>query len=259
MNKVRVLSLLSLIVCISAFSIGFDNLSFSIPFTNWQAWVWPVLTLFGIYGTIASISIVMLSFLALKASADGSFIVDSKSLYGKIFLSFICFDDRNHFSICQAFWKTNGVLFIVSIAIGIIVAIIIGLIKAGIVNILLLLAGIVCSIIFGGLLFLSAEQLDKKFKKLKVNRPKLANTIEVSPIILILLVILILVGIALYNLYLAGLTLIWAWISWLLAWAIAAGIVFSIGYGIFKLVRNIFGEEFSSFYHQNLCPNIKIR
>lgn len=107
MNKARVLSLLSLMVCIFIFNFGFERFHFdSIESAN-ASFQWGLLALAGSYGIISAVMITLLSFFAIQPSPEGSFIIKRNSFYGKFFLSFIGTRRRTSLSLCETFWKTN--------------------------------------------------------------------------------------------------------------------------------------------------------
>lgn len=270
MNKVRVLSLLALITCVSVLSLGLSNFNPNLPLDALVNWLWILLLLFGIYGTIASVSIVILSFIGLKTDADNSYIVDKKNLYGRLFISFVAFNNRDDFSICNAFWKTNLILFLGSILVGLVITFGIFIYGKGIKDTAILVTAIAITLFAFYIFAVLCELGESAYDRLSVSKPKVINAIEFVKysfynVIAIGCIICIvgLIGVLGFILYSIGMTTIWSllvtWGPYLAMWTImicanVAGI-----YGMLKLTKKIFGEEFSSFYHKNLCPKIKIR
>lgn len=270
MNKIRVLSLLSLIVCISAFSLGFDNFSTESTETITATWTWGLLALFGIYGIISAISIALLSFFALQTDSDNSYIVDKKSLYGRLFLCFVDLKYKNDFSICYAFWKTNLILFIGSILVGLVITAGIFIYTMGIKDMAIIVAFILCIVFVLVIFAILCELGENAYDQLRVNKPKVANAIEfvkykslIGLMIILLICLVGLIGFLGFILYSIGMATIWSclvtWIPYLAMWTIMICACIAGIYGIYKMAKRLFGEEFSSFYHQNLCPKIKIR
>ncbi|MDP1688608.1 MAG: hypothetical protein Q8L47_00555 [bacterium] len=263
MNKVKVLALLSLIVCISALSLGLSNFKPDLPLNAFTTWLWMLLFLFGFYGTIASISIALLSFLAIRPSPDNSYIVDRNSLYGRLFLSFVAFNNRDSFSICRAFWITNLILFIGSILIGLVITAGIFIYKTNIRDLAIMTFGILC-LGFTFIIFIKLCKLgESAYKRLESSKPKMTDAIGYMMYIFLICFPICVVGIIGYWLYSIGMATIWSWLviwsPYLAMWTVMICVCIAVIYGIYKIAKKLIGEEFSSFYRQNLCPNIKIR
>lgn len=252
MNRVRVLSLLSLAVCIGVFSFGFGRFSFDSAESFKASWGWGLLALAGSFGIISAVSVTLLSFFALQPSTDGSFTVKRNSLYGRIFLSFVGMQNRYSFSLCSAFWKTNALLFIGSYILGMVVLLVVVLFKAGLASILLGLVVIVCVIAALAGMAVAGEYSVRRFREFESRSPRAAHVVQAVPLYVLLTAFAVIIGFALYSIGIVSILMGLA-----MCGAFAAG-VFAL-YLVYKVVERQFGEEFSSFYHQNLCPRIKVR
>lgn len=97
---------------------------------------------------------------------------------------------------------------------------------------------------------------ERRFQKFENSSPRKARIARAIPFYLILAAFAVGMSAWIYSLGAAALI---AWILFLAMWALIFGIGIALCYGIYWIVSKQFGEEFVSFYHQNLCPRIKIQ
>lgn len=261
MNKIRGLSLVCLAVCIATFTVGFHYSNFELKDSVGNI-LWGALALASGYGIIGAIGVTLLSFLALKPEPDGSFIVDRESLYGRLFLSCIGTTYQDQFSLCEAFWKTNGLLFIISLVIGMIVFVAIVVIEAGLKNCLILIAGLILVALFIALFVSGLMKAGEVFYKFERKHRVAAERIREIPIYISVMIFfsgISLFAYAIYSNWSAILLWCFMWIPLIAYWCMLFTIALAAFYGLYKIVEATIGEEFSSFYHENLCPRIKIR
>lgn len=255
MNKVRVLSLLALVVCIFVFNFGFERFRFdSIKSVN-ISFQWGLLALAGSYGIISAVAITLLSFFAIQPSPEGSFIIKRNSFYGKLFLSFIGTRRRTSLSLCEAFWETNLRLFGASYIVGLLAIIALVFIKASIIEALFYLGALFCIIAVWACFSAIAKRAERRFLEFK----RTQQGVNILVILVDVCFYCVPVALISYLLYLVGIATIWAWAPLLMKWASAFVIGATAIYLIYWIISRQFGEEFSSFYHQNLCPRIKVQ
>ena len=154
-------------------------------------------------------------------------------------------------------------MFLISVIIGLLTAAVVMLFKAGWLNVLMFIVGIIGVCFAIGLFFIICEAADKAINRLEDKRPELVSAIKFSPFAALLIAVLSFVVWVVFKLYTIGAAYIWAyiviWTMWSVKWILIAGLP-SLGiYGIYRICKSLFGEEFASFWNENLCPKLIVQ
>ncbi len=267
MKKIRILSIISLLVCIVLLSIGAHHFDISSPEARATVWPWALLTIFACYGVISATSVTALSFFALQSSEQGLLIVKRDSAYGRIFLRLTSLDERRRFSLCQAFWKTNLLLATSSFMLGVCIVALVALFQIIIANPLSLLFAIILAVLVIGVLVLFIFSLDAVLRRidrvkyqLEQRAPRVVQAAGMTCYFGVRTLVLAAFALAIYK---VGLGVIWqflvTWIPWIFLLAVCIVAALGLFYGFYRIIKATIGEEFVSFYHHNLCPRIEMR
>lgn len=264
MKKVLILSLLSLMVCVSALTIGLDHFSLESREAAQSSLQYGLLAIAGGYGTTAAVAITLLSLLAVRPSPDGSFIIKRNSVYGRVFLSFAALRYQGQFSLCSAFWKTNLMLLVMSFLVGCTTFLAVVMYQAGLLKALIGIAYMLGVLLTIFAIMVVKDYLGEDLSRLEDTKPKTARVIRSAPVYVFFS---ILGGVCAIFVYTVGIGTIYvmflAWAPWLAKWSMVAIGLITMYYVVYRFVGSIsespFGREFGLFWNKNLCPRIKIK
>ncbi len=255
MTKVRTLSVLSLVVCLAALYTGLNILNTDV-IQNTKGWGL-FLAICGAYGTVAAIMVTLLSLFAVQPSEDGSFTIKKKSLYGRVFASVLGYEKS--FSLCSAFWTTNALLLLISFIVGAVFAVIGSFVHLGWLGTLEAIGIVLGMILTIGLIALGGIYVSHACDTLSERHPRVTSVASKTAKTLALVLVIVALE---FVVYFIG----WEGIATSVIFAVVfivslVGIVLLVA-ALCTLVGKVFasqlGMSLSNFYHQNLCPRIKV-
>lgn len=112
MMRFRALSFVALCISLAISYYGYGNFNPEVQITGW----WLVLGVAGTIMAISALSLMCLSFFALEPASDGAFVMRKDSFYGKLFLAFSSigpYESMDEVSYCRSFWQTNLAIFLI--------------------------------------------------------------------------------------------------------------------------------------------------
>lgn len=118
MLRFRALTLLTLIL--SVLGLRYGILHSTIPAAGNPTFLGVLLLMTCPFFTITTVTMLTLSFLALTVASDGVFVIKRKNVYGRVF-SYLATREsygRHETSFCRTFWRTNALLFMISVMLG---------------------------------------------------------------------------------------------------------------------------------------------